>query len=71
MHCCSEQEGDNVPIMELMQREEILALRDKLLARTGLSDEELMRRAVDYSLTPEQSAIAEEISDLDYLLEID
>lgn len=57
-----------MPTLELMSRGEILALRSQLLAAAGLPYDELMRRAAEYSLTPEQSAVAEEISDLDYLL---
>jgi len=59
-----------MPTMTLMPREDLVELRNKLLAETGLSHQELMRRAAEYSLTPEQSATAEEISDLDYLLEV-
>jgi len=57
-----------MPTMEMMSRDEITALRARLLANVGLSHDELMCRAAEYSLTPEQSAVADEVSDLDYLL---
>lgn len=59
-----------MPTLQLMPREEIISLRAKLLTEAGLEYERLMRGAVDYSLTPEQLALAEDIKDLDYLLEL-
>lgn len=59
-----------MPTLQLLPREEIVTLRAKLLADAGLEYDRLMRGAADYSLTPEQLAMAEDIKDLDYLLEL-
>lgn len=56
--------------MEVLSRDEIMALRADLIARSGLSYEELLVRAATYALTPEQSALVDEIGDLDYLLAV-
>lgn len=60
-----------MPTLELLTREQLQQRRTELLQRVGLSEDELRRRADDYALTPQQSALAEEISDLEYLLAVD
>ena len=59
-----------MPTMTLLSRAEIEKLRAQLLTRSQLSYDELLIRAAEYSLSLEQSTIAEQIADLDYLLEV-
>ncbi|MCW2693093.1 MAG: hypothetical protein JWM48_2905 [Mycobacterium sp.] len=59
-----------MPSLELMSRQELEQLRRELVQRAGLPEDELRRRAEVYNLTPEQSALADEISDLEYLLAV-
>ncbi len=63
-----KREDREMPTIEMLTPDEIHERRERLLAQAGMSEDELRRRAADYTLTSEQSAILDELSDLDFLL---
>lgn len=58
----------NHPTYTVLSDEEIEREHAALLAKTGLTRDELSKRAALYSLTPEQDALRRDIEDLEFLL---
>jgi hypothetical protein len=54
--------------VERLNPSEIEARRAELLARVGMSEEELRARGAAYALTDAQAAVLDELEDLDFLL---
>ncbi len=54
--------------LEWLTPDEIRERRERLLVGVGMPEEELRRRAADYTLTSKQSAVLDEIDDLNFLL---
>lgn len=55
-------------MVELLTRDQIAERRGELLQQVRMTEEELRRRAEEYSLTPEEDAVLSEIESLDFLL---
>jgi len=56
------------PNVLTVTRDELLAKREQLLARTGLTREQLQERADSYSLTPDEWDLLTELEHIDFLL---
>ncbi|ONK10352.1 hypothetical protein [Streptomyces sp. MP131-18] len=59
---------DELPTVIHRTREELLQQREELIARTGMTEEVLFRRAEDFILYPEHYLIYETVQGIDYLL---
>lgn len=55
------------PTIEYLNAHEIQTRRTELLRRAGLELATLKERAAQYRLSPEQSAILDELEDLEFL----
>jgi hypothetical protein len=67
----ADETGACMPTVVEMSREEVLAWRASLLAKTKLSEEELFRRGELFQLSAEEMTLYETIKDADYLLSAD
>lgn len=60
-----------MPTVIRMTRDEVIQQREDLLARVGMSYEQLRDRAAVYSLSMDESRVWDTIEGLDYLLQGD
>ena len=67
----ADESGACMPTVVEMDRDEVLAWRASLLAKTKLSEEELFRRGELFQLSAEEMTLYETIKDADYLLRSD
>ncbi|WP_437583354.1 hypothetical protein ACSAGD_13865 [Paramicrobacterium sp. CJ85] len=56
-----------VPTFTLLSKEDIEARKGELLARAGMSYDELHAKGRAYQLTPAEDAIRRDLEDLEYL----